>query len=790
MPIKGYSNRIFAFIFLVIFILVIIESRVFAWSSVDTVSGFATHQFFNRLAYSELSNHPAFKYAKFPVLMNIQKYSGMDIDESGLGPDAAGNSNYSDHWYNPANRQGNAPFVAENFHNTMLKGILRSGDNPQNSAMAEHLARVAAYGAHFMQDLTCPMHVSGMESYYLDMNTPGSPADNSPYAPSYTPSEWKTLVRRFNQYSNSHATENSNPINFFDPLYFDGFLKNILADYVDNFYIKTGTHFQYELQIEAKYHAIGYQDQKRWEACKNSGYIPANFDNGKSITEFAKNTASVTRRRIGTRQKPGPLWFKIEESLPRVNYSVYNTQWSTDIRVPYEDWWRAVQVTYAYWRSTFSALNVKKGHIRLTAAPEQKNLYTLSIRVTNLEPAKGNVKNVAVKCKIDGDIQFNGNLSLNKPIPENDKTGWVNFSTPLHITKKDMLSGSIWLEVTGDYPEEIPDSGIKHIKYNLKGISVITPSETTEKEISSDKKSDDREEKKKTPPPSDERDEDTSLPADKDDYTIKAIAMETVDEIRGDKEYERIKDIEAVVVIIRMRNYDSIIDGYNAINLLIEKGYVYHVAGVGYVAGEKYHNFMISGSGNMQDGSKGKSSDIPDFVKETSPDNSDTGHKGNVGHTDRNTGNSNISKPSFVQNTVSARKKDINTNNKTGNKTTPDKHSREQKLSGGYYVFSVDAGPNLVVGTRDQVEKRSKCSFLNGGMDCVTKVKAEVLAGPYKSLAEAQENGLCPLIAEKSWWKMTANCQKRYKLSNGKYYWGCEESVQDGFSNFCGDFAQ
>ena len=106
-----------------------------------------------------------------------------------------------------------------------------------------------------------------------------------------------------------------------------------------------------------------------------------------------------------------------------------------------------------------------------------------------------------------------------------------------------------------------------------------------------------------------------------------------------------------------------------------------------------------------------------------------------------------------------------------------------------YYVFGVNAGPNLYIGTKEAISQRSKCSFLNGGLDCDTKVTATQLSGSYDNLSSAQA-ALCSLVKKKIWWNMYAPCQKRYEMNSGDYYWGCESSVQDAFAAHCPEFKQ
>ncbi len=76
-----------------------------------------------------------------------------------------------------------------------------------------------------------------------------------------------------------------------------------------------------------------------------------------------------------------------------------------------------------------------------------------------------------------------------------------------------------------------------------------------------------------------------------DDYAIKAIAFDTVDVEKDGKIFTRLKSSDAATVIIRMRGSDHIIDGSEAVNLLIEKGYLYRVAGVGLVTTSRYAAF-------------------------------------------------------------------------------------------------------------------------------------------------------------------------------------------------------
>ena len=78
----------------------------------------------------------------------------------------------------------------------------------------------------------------------------------------------------------------------------------------------------------------------------------------------------------------------------------------------------------------------------------------------------------------------------------------------------------------------------------------------------------------------------------KDDYAIKAITFDTIEVEKDGKIFTRLTSSDNATVIIRMRGRDHIIDGAEAVNLLIEKGYLHHVAGVGLVTTSRYAAFF------------------------------------------------------------------------------------------------------------------------------------------------------------------------------------------------------
>ena len=74
----------------------------------------------------------------------------LDFGGHGPGPDSAGASPYSYHYYNPLTDRGGAPGAASQFYFDLL--------NPAG----RDRAKGAAWAAHFIADMSVPYHIVGM----------------------------------------------------------------------------------------------------------------------------------------------------------------------------------------------------------------------------------------------------------------------------------------------------------------------------------------------------------------------------------------------------------------------------------------------------------------------------------------------------------------------------------------------------------------------------------------------------------------------------------------------------
>lgn len=78
---------------------------------------------------------------------------------------------------------------------------------------------------------------------------------------------------------------------------------------------------------------------------------------------------------------------------------------------------------------------------------------------------------------------------------------------------------------------------------------------------------------------------------EKDDYRIVSMSVETTPVTYGKQSLQKLKSINAAVIVIEMRGEQHIIEGQKAVSILIEKGYFYNFPDIGIIATTKYNEF-------------------------------------------------------------------------------------------------------------------------------------------------------------------------------------------------------
>lgn len=93
------------------------------------------------------------------------------------------------------------------------------------------------------------------------------------------------------------------------------------------------------------------------------------------------------------------------------------------------------------------------------------------------------------------------------------------------------------------------------------------------------------------------------------------------------------------------------------------------------------------------------------------------------------------------------------------------------------YIFVTDASYGLYLGTQKELEKFPKCKFPGGGRDCDAFVRPhKVLAGPFKTLAEAQAK-LCESISERANLPLNIGLKGQWRGDKNQWYGLWHESV-------------
>lgn len=77
----------------------------------------------------------------------------------------------------------------------------------------------------------------------------------------------------------------------------------------------------------------------------------------------------------------------------------------------------------------------------------------------------------------------------------------------------------------------------------------------------------------------------------RDNYRIVSISAETVLVTYGKQKLQKLKNINAAVIVIEIRGKQHIIDDEEAVSVLVEKGYFYRFPNIGLVATTKYNDF-------------------------------------------------------------------------------------------------------------------------------------------------------------------------------------------------------
>lgn len=385
---------------------------------------FATHQFIDTTAYKAIFKDPAFYPGALPPLGDLLAWAGNTINLVGdtqqiigVGPDVPGTSLYSWHWYNPKNGQGSGPQAVERH---ALDGVKLRGTRAN-----QHAAKNVEWSAHFLADMSTPVHIRGMMGEKALELLTSSPAEkpivlsNDVTGPGVAAGrDWRPELERFRAaFANDPATD------YFDPWYFD---------YVG--VPVTATHPLWEIRFPVQ--ESGFDKQAK--------YSPDWINGNLSFESYAANYANQARK----------LAVKAAETTYD-NYRGVSARWQvvTLLSNPMAQkaLESAIQNVYTLWRGSFSAMH-PGFRIELMDGAEDGGKFKITGLVTNwaAEEVSGLHGRLVVNGRPEKELLFKG-----KAVAGNKGVGETAASWDLN-PPGDGEKMSLKLEVIGSY-RKTPD---------------------------------------------------------------------------------------------------------------------------------------------------------------------------------------------------------------------------------------------------------------------------------------------------------------------------------------------
>ncbi|MDQ5985263.1 MAG: hypothetical protein CSYNP_00971 [Syntrophus sp. SKADARSKE-3] len=336
---RGTLPKPFMVLASIVFLLNLISAPPCALSW-GVLSPAQTHQHIISEAYRLLAADSAFDPKLFPRLEDILAHEGVNwanleytgsgygvipdvslID--GPGPDAKGNSPFSWHYYNPVTTEGNGPLAVGKYFRYLSEGMLT---NKRTS-----VPQAAAWSAHFLADMHCPMHVVGMYktsaqkllkdqlekhkgtkyegSVYISDDIKGS--DKLSYL-----SPIKSLSNNFRNDIERYLERGED---WFDPWYYNG---------TTPFVTQTSSHIAWETTVNpGPYSLSGYETT--WKNGRSTFDKPVDIQ-ADEASHLAVEAATLTRSK---------LEFFFDNPQPIINH--------------------AIRAVYTMWRASFSAMRPK-----------------------------------------------------------------------------------------------------------------------------------------------------------------------------------------------------------------------------------------------------------------------------------------------------------------------------------------------------------------------------------------------------------------------------------------------
>lgn len=484
---------------LLIGVLIFTCDNALAWGSVrtnkvDTLENMTapSHDFIDKWAYNNLMDDPAWSREVFPDYFmeknknedysKIYNNEGVDVDSSGhpsgSGPDSpTQNTAYSWHEFNPRLNgglgAGKAPEQAAEWFKKLMKDL-------ENEKMVA-AAKDAAYLAHYVADVTCPVHVNGMPTtdadklpatgpLPLDSNIVGAPLPISitGMGRAQTPPSNERLIDVFPQggavrgtggkgntnWSQEYNVWRNLPVinDWFDPWYNDGTFvyKHWLGDV--HLPESSSTHSLWEWYAYNNYSQPEYPDTIK--VGYSEEFLKLQKENGNRVSDNIEKFVKIIAEK--TRKNQNAI---LDES----------TKTSAPLGITSklgEAYQEAISDVYTVWRASFSALRPKvefgpgseSGNRKIVVSVDNnatEEATNIEIKVTIEKNANTNAEGECVKL-VTKDTKVPTSIPAAQDITKGSIT--IDDKWELDIPPDCSKPVNLTVEVTGKF-EKTPDSG-------------------------------------------------------------------------------------------------------------------------------------------------------------------------------------------------------------------------------------------------------------------------------------------------------------------------------------------
>ena len=422
-----------------------------------------THNQIVSWAYDQLREDSNFDMDDFlteaNVLVNdyVVKKDGKIV---GTGPDADGNSKYSQHYFNPVTNKGEGPEAVSEFYSQMWKSVFTKN-------LKSKTYKDAAWAAHFMADMNVPYHMVGTsrkDAFGRSKNPIFDEDVTGPHELYFYSSSWNLGEKIPNGWGNEN--------NFGKAL--SNFRKQatVDTDWFDPWYLNGAIVTKHNLQIPQDLLILGTGSHAFWEAM-----VVAFYGRAEMKAELSKLSEDGFHGY-------DPLWLNVKAdwggpdviSIER-HSKVFAESVARRTRNNILDFWKnpglalahAVRSVSTLFRATQTAI-IANQQLLITEDGKQKVI----VRVRN--PAQEPLRNVEAKLIVGGHNY--GVKRVSSSIPENmiAELEW-EFATG----NDEPLDAEI--EILGEY-QKTPDLGYKKLSF------ILQPSSENEEDQDADASND------------------------------------------------------------------------------------------------------------------------------------------------------------------------------------------------------------------------------------------------------------------------------------------------------------